>query len=187
MQKEDLLLVTLQNEFDLLEKQEADGELPASIEDWLPDWYTSKLGSLDDIETRLEAQYKIMTAAVQRARQHLIATYEGPLRTVIDGQFADGKAGKKKSIPNQFGKIGYRKITGKLSVTVEEEDKAIAYLAFNVPNTVVTKRVIDKILLKKHFEQTGEDVPGIKFETGETYEKFFVEPAKLVLENKEGE
>ena len=155
--------------------------------EWLPDWYTKQVGNIEDARQRIKAQADKMMADLERAEMYLSEKWETQLRAEIDRQFASGKAGKKKTIQNMYGSIGYREVAGRTSLEITDEQAAIDFLSgftCGIQNALVQKIEINKTLVKKHMEETGEDIPGCKLVTGETYQKFTVKPTPLTLEKK---
>jgi hypothetical protein len=176
----DPLAVAMQAEFDAMIATQPN----ESGMEWLPSWYTKKLGELAADEVMLDAQYRKLKSQIAKAQQFLSDRWEGLLRAEIDKQFADGKAGKKKSIDNMYGKIGYREVKGRESVEITDEQAAIDYCRYNVPNAIKTVTTLSKTELKTHITETGEIIPGVEIKMSETYQNFYVTPNTPALERK---
>jgi hypothetical protein len=150
--------------------------------EWLPSYYTKKIGQFDDDRERLKAGYEAMLRAIDRQQAALEYRWGTKLQQEIDRQFSEGVKGK--SIRNQFGTIGYRKI--KANAILDNEDAAFMWAKENYPDAINPPRTIPETLhwcvLKKYIEETGEDVPGIEYT--DEYQKFYIKPEPLKLEKK---
>ncbi len=146
--------------------------------EWLPEWYTRYKGEVEDSLARLEAGYLKAKTRLENEITALNFRWGRDLRVEIDKQFSEIK-GKKKSIRNLFGVIGYRIISSRISVVIDYAPLAV--LAAEKACPEVIKKSISKTKLKEYFEKTGEEIEGTHIEESTEYQKFYVTPEQKLL------
>jgi hypothetical protein len=152
--------------------------------EWLPGWFTRKIGEYNDTRERLKAGYDAMVRAIDRQQAALEYRWGTKLQQEVDRQFSEGVKGK--SIRNPFGTIGYRKIPA--GAKLVDKDEALAWAKENYPNAVKLEHTItvpdelDWQSLKSYIKDTGEEVPGIEYT--DEIQSFYVKPEPLQLEKK---
>lgn len=150
--------------------------------EWLPGWYTRKIGNFEDDRARVKAACEAMLQAINRQQSALEYRWSTKLQQEIDRQFSEGIKGK--SIRNQFGTIGYRAVPE--DAVLVDANSAFVWAKENYPTAINPPKTIPESLnwsaLKKYIKETGEEVPGIEYT--DEYQKFYIKPEPLKLEKK---
>ncbi len=180
--KQDPMKEALAQAFESIDSQAAIVQAGETGLEWLPGWYTRRAGELADTKARLEAAYHSAKRQIEAEEKALKYRWEMPLRDEIDKQFGDGQAGKRKSIRNLFGKVGYRKMPSRISVTIDDMDKAVIDAEQGCPEAI--RRTVSKTELKKAFLAHGLELDGTHVEEINEYQKFYIQPERKLLEGE---
>ncbi len=170
--------LALQQVFEEVDAKAAMARAGETGMEWLPEWYTRYQGEVEDSLNRLEAGYLKAKTQLENEITALNFRWGRDLRVEIDKQFSEGD-GKKKSIRNLFGKIGYRKVPGRISVVIDDMGRAVKQAEEICPQAI--KKSLSKTVLKAAYEQDGLELDGTRIETSTEYQKFYVTPEQKLL------
>ena len=156
----------------------ADAELAESRGDpddmsWLPQWYLRQLAEVEAARDIIKENSAALLRACD-AREKALAWKWGHLVNVQVDKDLRGQGGKKKSVRYLTGVAGYRKVSGREKVIVEDETKALAAAAQSCPDAIKVARSLLVSEVLNHLHKTGEILPGTRVERSAAEDRFYV-------------
>lgn len=131
----------------------------------------------DDATAKIEEQLEYEISCMRRRAESLIKRHASkkewlisrfsPALQAFTKKELEGK--KEKSVNLLSGTIGYRQVQSSLSIV--DMDKAVEFAKLNSLEVKV-KETVDAKVLKKHFEETGEELPFAEYKKAEN--KFYI-------------
>lgn len=139
--------------------------------DWLPNWFLGKKAELDAARERIKEQAAVMLRQIDGVEKALWWHYGVDFMSQVSRDI-NAQDGKKRSMDYHHGRAGYRKVSSKPTVVIDDSEKAVAYAMVSLADDAVKQTVSTKAVLD-HFKATGEELPGTHIEQTEEKDSFF--------------
>lgn len=170
----DSLSQSLQDQADLIEHTTAlelewenrPGKGTFGKDDEIATWYLGKLNDLTEMVDQIKHQAASMIRELENRKLALAYKWGGEFKRIIDAKL-HSQVGKKKSVKLLTGTSGYR--TSPEKVVVVDEQRALAWAAFNKPEAI--RNTLRLTPIKEHIKETGNVPDGIHF--AEKQERFY--------------
>ena len=175
----------LQAELDILGADAALAESRADERDpynWLPTWFLAKLAELDAAEQAIAEHAARLAREIEARRKALLWRWGRELQQQVTTDLR-AQGGKRKSVTYPTGRAGFRASTVTPHIIVDDEPTAVAAAEIACPAAIVVMKMLRISPLLKHFQETGEELPGTHYDAGHSDQKFFA--GKVTLGVKE--
>lgn len=127
----------------------------------LATWYLGKLNEIEAKRALVKEQAAVMLKQLDSLEAYLVYRNGAEFKSCIDGML-QSQGGKKKSVDTLTGRAGYRRSSSK--VTIIDTKVVLEWCKANCPQAI-EPHIARTTPIKEHIENTGEEVPGVIYQT----------------------